>query len=295
MSLEDSVARFLRHLKVEARLSPHTLSAYARDLSDLVDRVSLHQLQDWNALTQSHVRACVAQRRRQGLSARSMQRYLSAIRSFLSFLEAEEEIGLNVAAQVKGPKAPRKLPATLDPDEVNRLLDIPADLPIERRDKAILELFYSSGLRLSELTQLNWQAIDGASVRVLGKAQKARLVPIGRQARKALKNWRHVWPEWAQAGEEAVFLSRRGTRLSNRAVQQRIRHWAEQQGLWKKVHPHLLRHCFASHLLESSGELRAVQELLGHQDISTTQVYTHLDYQHLAQVYDQTHPRARRK
>lgn len=297
MNARRAIAAYLRQLKVESRASDHTLAAYERDLRDFAVRLDELEVNRWRNLTEQHIRACVAQRHRDGLSPRSLHRYLSSVRGLLGYLQREGHIEVNVAAHVKAPKTRAKLPATLDADEVAQLLDLPASQPIELRDKAMLELFYSSGLRLSELTGLDWTDLDLAAgtVRLLGKGRKTRQVPVGRQAREALSAWQRVWAGWASDQTSAVFIARTGNRLSNRAVQQRIRHWAKRQGLWKKVHPHLLRHCFASHLLESSGELRAVQELLGHADISTTQVYTHLDFQHLAQVYDQAHPRARRK
>lgn len=297
MNARRDIAAYLRQLKIESRASGHTLVAYERDLRDFAARLGDLNVARWDELTEQHIKTCVAQRHRGGLSPRSLHRYLSSVRGLLNYLEREGRLDVNVAAHVKAPKTRAKLPATLDADEVAQLLDLPATQPIEIRDKAMLELFYSSGLRLSELTGLDWADLDltAGTVRLLGKGRKTRQVPVGRQAREALSEWQQVRAGWASGEAGAVFIARSGKRLSNRAVQQRIRHWAERQGLWKKVHPHLLRHCFASHLLESSGELRAVQELLGHADISTTQVYTHLDFQHLAQVYDKAHPRARRK
>jgi integrase/recombinase XerC len=203
----------------------------------------------------------------------------------------------NPAAQVRAPKAPRKLPGTLDTDAVARLLDIRDESPLALRDKAIMEIFYSSGLRLSELAGLRWDQIDSAAglITVTGKGNKTRVVPLGSYAAAALAQWNRVRGQFAGFDEPCVFVSNRGTPLSVRTIQSRIRHWARRQGLPQKVHPHLLRHSFASHMLESSGDLRAVQELLGHADISTTQVYTHLDFQHLASVYDKAHPRAKKK
>ncbi len=199
--------------------------------------------------------------------------------------------------QVRAPRHPPKLPATLDVDDVSRLLDIPADTPLAIRDKAMLELFYSSGLRLSELASLKWDQLDLSSgiVRITGKGNKTRLVPIGRMAIQALRQWRKVSGNFADWDETGVFLSRSGKVLSTRSIQLRLVHWARHQGIDQHVYPHMLRHSFASHLLESSGDLRAVQELLGHADISTTQIYTHLDFQHLANVYDKAHPRAKKK
>jgi integrase/recombinase XerC len=205
--------------------------------------------------------------------------------------------GHNPAAQVRAPKSPRKLPGTLDTDTVARLLDIRDDSPLALRDKAIMELFYSSGLRLSELAGLRWDQVDVASglITVTGKGNKTRVVPLGRYAAAALAAWNRVRGQFAGFDEPCIFVSNRGRPISPRTIQSRIRHWAQRQGLPQKVYPHLLRHSFASHLLESSGDLRAVQELLGHADISTTQVYTHLDFQHLANVYDRAHPRAKKK
>jgi integrase/recombinase XerC len=203
----------------------------------------------------------------------------------------------NPAAAVRAPKSDKRLPATLDPDTIAQLLDIPTESPIAVRDKAIMELFYSSGLRLSELASLGWDAIDMGSglVTVTGKGNRQRMVPVGSKALGALLEWRKARAVLASLGEPRVFVSRAGKPLSVRSIQSRIRHWATHQGLPRQVHPHLLRHSFASHILESSGDLRAVQELLGHADISTTQIYTHLDFQHLASVYDSAHPRARKR
>jgi integrase/recombinase XerC len=198
---------------------------------------------------------------------------------------------------VRAPRTDSRLPSTLDPESIERLLDIQDDSPLAVRDKAIMELFYSSGLRLSELAQLQWEQLDLASgmVRVRGKGNRSRIVPVGRKALEALLDWRKARAGLAELQEPAVFVSRSGKPISPRTIQSRIRLWAVRQGLPRSVHPHLLRHSFASHVLESSGDLRAVQELLGHADISTTQVYTHLDFQHLAKVYDRAHPRAKKK
>ena len=198
---------------------------------------------------------------------------------------------------MSAPKAPKRLPGNLDADRMARLLDIPGDTAIINRDRAILELLYSSGLRLAELIDLDRDDVDArdATVRVTGKGNKERIVPVGRHALAALARWRKSRSELALLDEPALFVSNRGTRLSPRSVQARVTHWAKRQGIDTKVSPHLFRHSFATHLLESSHDLRGVQELLGHANISTTQIYTHLDFQHLAQIYDQTHPRARKK
>ncbi|MDX1569508.1 MAG: tyrosine recombinase XerC [Xanthomonadales bacterium] len=297
MPTADWIERFLSYLADERRLSPRTCEAYRRDLEQLATRLEAWEL-DWPSLGPDQLRGEVARLHRQGLSGRSIQRRLAAIRSFYRYLRREGLVEANPARGIRAPKSARKLPAVLDPDEIRRLIEIPVDTPIAVRDRAMLELFYSSGLRLSELTDLCWPDLDleQRRVQVTGKGSKSRWVPVGRPACRALAAWKEQQPSWGGALEdERVFTSRRGTGLTPRAVQQRIKHWARRQGLWKKVHPHLLRHSFASHLLESSGHLRAIQELLGHADLNTTQIYTHLDFQHLSEVYDRAHPRARKK
>ena len=289
--------RFLAHLENERGLSPRTIAAYRRDLRQFSDEIGRQAIDGPGEVSEHDVRRFIARLHRQGLCGRSIQRLLSALRSCYRWLMREGLAAHNPAAQVKAPKTGRKLPATLDTDAVARLLDIRDNSPLAVRDKAIMELFYSSGLRLSELAGLRWDMIDTASglVRVRGKGNKTRVVPLGRYAAEALVNWRRVRGQFAGFEEPAVFVSSRGRPISTRSIQARIAHWARRQGLPQQVYPHLLRHSFASHVLESSGDLRAVQELLGHADISTTQVYTHLDFQHLASVYDKAHPRARRK
>ncbi len=289
--------RFLDHLRHERRLSPHTLSNYRRDLLGFIDWCRRQDVRDWRALGQHQVRAFAAARHRQGHSGKSLQRELSSLRSLCRYLLREGQLEHNPAQGVRAPKAQRRLPATLDADQIGRLLDQPADGALAQRDLAIMELFYSSGLRLAELVSLNPADVDldDATVVVTGKGAKTRRVPVGRKARDALRAWLALRPEIASPQENALFVSQRGTRISARAVQQRLGKHAREHGVARQVYPHLLRHSFASHLLESSGDLRGVQELLGHADISTTQIYTHLDFQHLAQVYDQAHPRARKK
>jgi integrase/recombinase XerC len=289
--------RFLACLETERGLSPRTVDAYRRDLQRFSDELEGNDIADPGRVSEHDVRRFIARLHRQGLGSRSIQRLLSALRSFYRWLMREGLADHNPAASVKAPKVRRKLPGTLDTDAIARLLDIRDDSPLARRDKAMMELFYSSGLRLSELAGLRWDMIDTASglVRVRGKGNKTRVVPLGSYAAEALQKWRQVRGQFAGFDEPAVFVSSRGRPISTRTIQSRIVHWARRQGLPQKVYPHLLRHSFASHVLESSGDLRAVQELLGHADISTTQVYTHLDFQHLAKVYDQAHPRARKK
>ena len=285
---------YLRFLEVERRYSPHTLSNYRRDLLAFADWTRGEGIAEIGKATAEDVRRFIAAEHRRGLSPRSLQRRLSALRGLLRFLSDRGEIAGNVAGGLRAPKAGRKLPQTLDADEMTRLVEVPTDRPLGLRDRAMLELLYSSGLRLSELCDLRWDQLDLAEglVRVLGKGNKTRVVPVGRMALEALQNWQK---ESSPDSDAPVFPGRGGAPIGPRAVQLRLRQLAQQQGLWKRVYPHLLRHSFASHLLESSGDLRGVQELLGHADIATTQIYTHLDFQHLAKVYDSAHPRARRK
>lgn len=291
------IDEFVRHLEFERRLSGLTCKHYRRDLEALdawCDEVGVMRWQDLDA---EHFRAWSAASYRRGLSSRSIQRRLSAARSFFRYLLREKLVSNNPVQSVSAPKASRRLPGNLDADRMARLLDIPGDSPIVARDRAILELLYSSGLRLQELTDLELGQVDLAdrTVRVTGKGNKDRVVPVGSKAAGAIDGWLEVRGEMADATETALFVSARGGRLSPRAVQARIKHWARRQGIDARVYPHLFRHSFATHLLESSHDLRGVQELLGHANISTTQVYTHLDFQHLAQIYDKAHPRAKAK
>ncbi len=292
--------RFDQHLAGERRLSPRTRDSYRRDLDALVEWCDRTGLDDWAALDAHAVRRFVAQGHRKGLSGPSLKRRLSALRGFFNYLLREEQLTANPAEDIPAPRSGRRLPRTLDVDSMHQLLDTAddsGDPRLQRRDLAIAELFYSSGLRLSELVSLNEADVDlrDRQLQVIGKGAKSRMVPVGRKAQERLREWLGIRPELAPADERALFISRLGRRLSVRSVQQRLQRLAELAGLPGHVHPHMLRHAFASHLLESSGDLRAVQELLGHADISTTQVYTHLDFQHLAQVYDAAHPRARKR
>jgi integrase/recombinase XerC len=293
----DELAAFLRRLATERRLSPHTVEAYERDLTALLEFCERENVESLKALDSFGIRRFAAESHRKGLGARSVARRLSAVRTFLNFLIETGVLKTNAGVHVQAPKAPRRLPATLDADQVASLLAISGDEPVTLRDRAILELFYSSGLRLAELVGLNLGDVDAAdrTVRVMGKGSKARVVPVGKQALAALHDWLAVRGELARAGETALFVGQRGKRISPRTVQQRVNAWAKRQGAPTRVHPHMLRHSFATHVLESSRNLRAVQELLGHASLSTTQIYTHLDFQHLASVYDQAHPRARRR
>jgi integrase/recombinase XerC len=289
--------RFIRHLEFERRLSPLTCKNYRRDLDALCEWLERAGVADWPTVDSEHIRAFSAACFRKGLSARSIQRRLSAARTFFRYLIREKAVKKNPITSVSAPRSKKRLPGNLDADRMARLLDIPGDGPVVDRDRAMLELLYSSGLRLAELVDLNVGDVDmqDATVRVTGKGNKDRIIPVGRHALRALRCWGASRGELAGAGEVAMFVSNRGTRISPRSVQARVKHWAKQQGIDANVYPHLFRHSFATHVLESSHDLRGVQELLGHANISTTQVYTHLDFQHLAQIYDQTHPRARRK
>ena len=288
----EPVDAFGRHLAHERRLSPHTREAYRRDLAAAVDHFAAAGRPGWTGLSPVDVQGFAAWCHRRGLSGRSIQRRLSALRTFFDFLIREGLAERNPARSVRAPKVARRLPKALDPDEAADLLDGEPPRGYEAvRDLAMLELLYSSGLRLGEVQGLSVGDLDLASglVSVLGKGSKRRIVPVGRKAREALGRWLAI----RRGGEEpAVFVSRSGRRLGVRAIQDRVRRFAARHGI--DLHPHMLRHSFASHLLESSGDLRAVQELLGHADLGTTQIYTHLDFQRLAAVYDEAHPRARR-
>lgn len=291
--VDAAVEDYLAHLQVERRMSTHTLDAYRRDLTALNGWTAEHAI-ELLSIDPEHVRAFIAAEHRRGLTPKSLQRRLSACRSFFDWLVRQERLRASPAAAIRAPKAPRKLPQVLDPDEAKALVEVPTDVPLGLRDRALLELFYSSGLRLSELCALRWRDLDLADglVTVLGKGSKQRSVPLGSHARLALAEWR---ASVGATNEMPVFPGRGGAPITSRAIQIRVRQLAQRQGLFKHVHPHVLRHSFASHILESSGDLRGVQELLGHADIATTQIYTHLDYQHLAKVYDAAHPRAKRK
>ncbi|MGQ0799703.1 MAG: tyrosine recombinase XerC [Pseudomarimonas sp.] len=318
-ALVTDVETFIQMLGVERRMSPHTLAAYRRDLTVLMQLMAAQQLSQWRELDGEILRSMVAAEHRRGLAPRSLQRLLSAWRSFFRHQSRHggkfDDALFNDAcsnevkraharlksgsikdptAGLRAPKAARRLPQVLDPDEAARLVEVPTSAALGIRDRAMLELFYSSGLRLAELCALCWRDLDLADglVRVLGKGSRTRVVPVGRFAREALSALRHAS---AGADSDPVFPGRHHAHISPRSVQKRLKVLAQQQGIWKRVHPHLLRHSFASHLLESSGDLRGVQEMLGHADIGTTEIYTHLDFQHLAKVYDSAHPRAKRK
>lgn len=287
------VAPFLAHLEVERRASAHTLDAYRRDLAALCEWAAREGTAP-ESLDPARIRAFVAAEHRRGLAPSSLQRRLSACRGWYRWLLRHGHIKADPTAGVRAPRASRKLPQVLDPDEAKALVEVPTDAPLGLRDRAMLELFYSSGLRVAELCALRWRdlQLEDGLVTVLGKGARQRTVPVGSHARRALEEWR---AESGGTSDSPVFPGRGGRPISPRTVQARMRLLARRQGLFKRVHPHLLRHSFASHVLESSGDLRGVQELLGHADIATTQIYTHLDFGHLSRVYDAAHPRARRK
>ena len=296
MNAPPGVDDFLAALATQRRASPHTLKAYRRDLLRAERLLPALGADSLASLTPAQVRRLVVALAREGLAGRSIARLLAALRAYYRHLLDGHGLPADPSAGIRAPKSPRRLPATLDVDHLARLLDFAADDPLARRDRALFELLYSSGLRLAEVVALDRTDLDlaDASARVTGKGNKTRVVPIGSRAREALVDWLALRQTLAGDGP-ALFVSRLGGRLSARAVQQRLRHWADRQGIDRPVYPHLLRHSCASHLLESSGDLRAVQELLGHASLATTQVYTHVDFQYLARVYDAAHPRARRK
>lgn len=296
-TMRADLAAFDDYLRVERGASPATRDAYRRDLQRFADALMDAGCADWSAVGADQVQRYAASRHRQGLGARSLARALASIRALYAWLLREGRVGANPAADLRAPRQQRALPHTLQVEEVEQLLRLPDSGPLARRDQAILELFYSAGLRLAELAGLDVDKLDlGEGVaRVTGKGRKTRLAPIGGPACEALRLWLRDRSAWVAVDEPAVFVSQRGSRLSHRAIQQRVGARARQLGLPQRLHPHMLRHSFATHLLESSGDLRAVQELLGHADIATTQIYTHLDFSHLADVYERAHPRARRR
>ncbi len=290
------VSDFLSHLIRERRLSPHTAEGYGHDVRVLLELTQKQEsaLQD---LQLHQIRRFIAQLHGRGLGGKSLARMLSAWRGFFNYLARDHGFTRNPCAGVRPPKSPKALPKALSPDEAARLVGITQSDPLAVRDRAMFELLYSSGLRLSELTSLSLADVSyaDATVRVIGKGDKTRVVPVGTHALLALQAWLPVRESLPHRHESTLFLNNRGDAISPRTVQSRLKAWGTKQGLRSHVHPHMLRHSFASHVLQSSGDLRAVQEMLGHASISSTQIYTHLDFQYLAKVYDQAHPRAKRK
>jgi len=303
MVSRDRLERFLSYLASQRLSSPHTVTAYRQDISRLADYLDNQDVARWSDFDRAQLEGWIAESRDAGLAIRSVQRQLSAVRRFYDWLARSDEAGAHPTHGYQLKRARQDLPQVLDVDLMQQLLDAPAplaakDLQLWRRDKAVLELFYSSGLRLAELSQTRLSDIDltGGLITVMGKGRKTRILPVGKMARTAIRDWLSIRPEFARADSDNwLFLSLRGTRLSERSIQMRLLHQARRIGLDRRLYPHLLRHSFASHMLESSHDLRAVQELLGHSDIRATQIYTHLDFQHLASVYDQAHPRARQR
>lgn len=296
--LSPQIDLFINFLRIEKQYSPHTLNAYRRDLESFAEYCRKSGISDWKQVDSESLRGFSRRTHSLGLQGRSIARGLSAVRVFFKFLIKESWVTHNPVQDVSAPKSAKKLPSVLDPDQVEHLVAIRDNSPLGARDRAMLELVYSAGLRVSELTALDVQSIEWSqgTVRVSGKGGKEREAMIGRKALQALEEWMSVRHRFCRSSaEQALFLNNRGERLSVRSVQLRFEQRAKEQGLDRHVHPHMLRHSFATHMLESSGDLRAVQELLGHANLATTQVYTHLDFQHLAKVYDAAHPRAKKK
>ncbi|MCK4674582.1 MAG: tyrosine recombinase XerC [Gammaproteobacteria bacterium] len=309
-TLKFDLDRFYNYLQSERRYSPHTVSAYRRDIKYFIQGYGLDddQLVNWDSIKQADIRQCVARLHRQGLSGKSLQRWLSSIRSLFNFLCRFHRATNNPAVGVPAPKVAKRLPNTLNVDEIDQLLNTSAGNTVKsenklssklllNRDIATIEIMYACGLRLSELSGLDLQDIDWQQqiITVTGKGQKQRRIPFGRKAKDALNSWLKQRVLIANENETALFVSLRGNRLSNSSIQKRLKKMALTKGLNTNVYPHMLRHSFASHILESSRDLRAVQELLGHANLTSTQIYTHLDFQHLSGVYDSAHPRARKK
>jgi integrase/recombinase XerC len=299
MGLSESISAYLDELAQVRRQSPHTVSNYRRDLKVLSDLMAgLPGQSSVAQLETLQIRRFIAQLHGRGLGGRSLARMLSAWRGYFRWLVLRGEATSNPVDGVRAPKSPKALPKVLSPDEANRLLDCSGDEAVQLRDQAMFELFYSSGLRLAELASLDVSSLEdiaAGEVRVLGKRNKLRLVPVGSKARQAVLAWALRRVEMAPVEQQALFVGQRGGRIHPRVIEQCLSQRALAQGLPTHVHPHMLRHSFASHVLQSSGDLRAVQEMLGHASIASTQVYTHLDFQHLAKVYDSAHPRAKRK
>lgn len=295
--INEDIKLFIKYLSVEKQLSPNTIENYHRDLKAFFVFCDDQKIRKVTKIDESAIRQFISLKHRKGIGGKTLQRNLSSLRSFFNYLLKEKKVQNNPAIGISAPKTPRKLPKTLDAEQVNFLLAIKDNDPLAIRDKAIMELLYSSGFRISELANLDINTIDfkNGSVTVTGKGNKTRILPVGKFAIKATKDWLKVRNSWADPDIPALFINKQGKRLQIRSIQKRLSHWGIRQNLDESLHPHKLRHSFASHMLESSGDLRTVQELLGHADISTTQIYTHLDFQHLAKVYDKAHPRAKKK
>ena len=296
--LHKDIQIFLSYLESVKQYSEHTLNGYKRDLQKLSNYLADQEIEKWNLVKEHDLRTFVNSERRRGLSPRSIQRLLSSCRTFFEFLLTEGQIQLSPAQNISSPKLAQLLPKAMDADLVQRLLDFKAKGMIEVRDKALAELLYSSGLRLSEICKLNMEDLDTKerTCVVSGKGNKTRIVPVGKKAIQAIRDWFMYRSELKQSkatSTNAIFLNNKGNRISPRSIQLRLERLCLMRGL-PGINPHMLRHSFASHVLESSGDLRAVQEMLGHSDIGTTQIYTKLDFQHLSKVYDKAHPRAKK-
>ncbi|CAK2804980.1 site-specific tyrosine recombinase [Vibrio crassostreae] len=296
-SLQKPLSRFYEYLRSEKGLSLHTQRNYKQQLETMAGHLVTLGLKDWSQVDAAWVRQLASKGMREGMKASSIATRLSSLRSFFDFLVLRGEMTANPAKGVSAPRKQRPLPKNLDVDEVGQLLDVNEDDPLSIRDRAMMEVMYGAGLRLAELVGINLKDVLGrqGEIRVIGKGDKERKAPFSGLAKEWVDKWLKVRGELASPGETALFVSKLGTRISHRSVQKRMEEWGKKQSVASHISPHKLRHSFATHVLESSQNLRAVQELLGHENISTTQVYTHLDFQHLAQAYDQAHPRARKK
>lgn len=293
--MQQWLQRYGDYLRIERQLSPHTLTNYQRQLAWIVDLLQQQGITQWQQVTPSVVRFILTESHKAGLNPQSLALRLSALRQFLHYLVQQGQLNSNPAIGISAPKKAKHLPKNLDLEQIQQLLDKQSNDPIDIRDKAMMELMYSSGLRLSELQALDISHLNTRirEVRVIGKGNKERILPFGRYASQAINQWlkvRHLF----NPQDQALFVSQQGKRISQRSIQKRLEKWGIQQGLSAHLNPHKLRHSFATHMLESSSDLRAVQELLGHANLSTTQIYTHLNFQHLAEVYDKAHPRAKK-
>ncbi|WP_261816377.1 tyrosine recombinase XerC [Vibrio gallicus] len=296
-SLQCRIDAFIVHLTHERGLSNHTQSNYQRQLTIIAEQLSSLGIVEWHLVDTAWVRQIAAKGARQGLKPNSLATRLSCLRSFFDFLVLKGVMKANPAKGVSSPRSHKRLPKNLDVDQTNQLLEIDMSDPLAIRDRAMMELMYGTGMRLSEIVQLDVDNISGGrgEIRVIGKGNKERIVPFSGQAKEWVERWCQARPQLLKQHDPALFISKLGKRISHRNVQKRMAEWGIKQGVSSHVTPHKLRHSFATHILESSGNLRAVQEMLGHESLSTTQIYTHLDFQHLAQVYDKAHPRAKKK
>ncbi|PMH45451.1 tyrosine recombinase XerC [Vibrio sp. 10N.286.49.B3] len=296
-ALQKSLDRFYEYLRSEKGLSLHTQRNYRQQLDTMAGHLASMGVNSWQQVDAGWVRQLASKGMREGMKASSLSTRLSSLRSFFDFLILRGELSANPARGVSAPRKQRPLPKNIDVDEMDQLLDMDDDDPLAVRDRAMMEVMYGAGLRLAEMVDINVKDVKGSQgeIRVIGKGDKERKAPFSGQAKEWVGKWLKVRSQFANSGETALFVSKLGTRISHRSVQKRMAEWGQKQAVASHISPHKLRHSFATHVLESSNNLRAVQELLGHENISTTQIYTHLDFQHLAQAYDQAHPRARKK